>query len=265
MRIGNYFLAEVGKSATLPAGWAGMAVALLGSLAITVLNAFAVRHAAVDGTPEMVAGTSAFEAGFAAMPIVGVVAAVVIGVTTIGSEYTADRAESGGARQITASLAAAPHRLSMFSAKALVVICFIVVAAAVAIPGNIALSQAIIGDVGTETVSTADAVGRSLGTTLYWVLMGLLAFSITALARSGVVPLIVLIANGSVVSFSLLLTLVTPLAHWLPDMAGRQLFGFPSELVVEGGLAPVPGAIVMAGWTVVMLVVSGIVFHRRDA
>ncbi|AIY00419.1 hypothetical protein ART_0820 [Arthrobacter sp. PAMC 25486] len=265
MRIGNLFLAELRKTATLPAAWAGVAVALLGSVAITVLNAFTVRGAVAAGTPEMVADTSAFEAGFTAMPIVGVVGAVVIGVTAIGSEYTADRAESGGARQISTTLAVAPQRLMLFTAKAAVVLCFVVLAALVTIPGNIALAQAIIGDAGTETVTTAEAVNRSLGTALYWALMGLLAFSITALARSGIIPLIVLIANGSVVSFSLLLTKVTPLAHWLPDMAGRNLFGFPSEFVVQGGLDPVPGAIVMAGWTIALLVVSGIVFHRRDA
>ncbi|MBP2414696.1 ABC-type transport system involved in multi-copper enzyme maturation permease subunit [Arthrobacter stackebrandtii] len=265
MRTGRFFLAELRKTATLPAAWAGIAVALLGSAAITVLNAFTVRGAVAAGTPGMVADTSAFEAGFAAMPIVGVVGAVVVGVTAIGSEYTADRAESGGARQISTTLAVAPQRLSLFTAKAAVVLTFVALAALLTIPGNIALAQAIIGDAGTETVSAADAVSRSLGTALYWALMGLLAFSITALARSGIIPLIVLIANGSVVSFSLLLSMLTPLAHWLPDLAGRKLFGFPGEFVLEGGLDPVPGAIVMAGWTAVMLVVSGVVFNRRDA
>ena len=95
--------------------------------------------------------------------------------------------------------------------------------------------------------------------------MGLIAFAITVLARSGIIPLIILIANSSVVSVSLLLTNLTPAAHWLPDMAGRNLFGFPADSVVPGGLDPTPGAIVMAGWALALLIVAGIVFRRRDA
>lgn len=265
MSLGNVFGAELRKTATLPAAWAGIAFALLGSVAITVLNAISVRSAVAAGTPERVAGTSPVETGFTSMPIIGVVGAVVIGVIVIGSEYTADRAESGGARQISTTLAATPHRTTVFVAKVLIVLTFVAMIALVTIPGNIALAAAIIGDAGTETVTQAEAVRRSLGTALYWVLMGLIALSITALTRSGIIPLIVLIANSSVVSFSLLLTNLTPLAHWLPDMAGRALFGFPPEQVVQGGLEGVPGAIVMGSWTLALLVVASIAFRRRDA
>ena len=68
----NALLAEFGKASALPAAWAGGAVALLGSAAITVLNAFTVRRAVLAGTHERVFGTSPFETGFTAMPIVGV-------------------------------------------------------------------------------------------------------------------------------------------------------------------------------------------------
>lgn len=265
MSLWNPFGSELRKTATLPAAWAGVLVALLGSAAITALNALTVRGAVAAGTPERLADTSPFETGFAAMPIIGVVGAVVIGVVVIGSEYTADRAESGGARQIATTLAATPHRPTLFIAKALIVLVFVAMTALVTIPGNIALARAIIGGAGIETVTPAEAVTRSLGTALYWALMGLIALSITTLTRSGVIPLVILIANSSIVSFSLLLTNLTPLAHWLPDMAGRKLFGFPSEYVVQGGLDPVPGAMVMGGWALVLMVVAGIVFTRRDA
>lgn len=265
MSVGNVLLAELRKTTALPAAWAGVAVAVLGSVAITVLNAVMVRGAVTDGEPERIAGSSPFEAGFTAAPIIGVVGAVVIGVIVIGSEYTADRAESGGSRQITTTLAATPQRVPLFIAKALVVVVFVVLTAAVTIPGSVALAGGIIGEVGVETVGAEEAAVRALGAALYWMLMGLIAFSITVLTRSGVIPLVVLIANSSVVSFSLLLTNLTPLAHWLPDMAGRNLFGFPTEYAVPGGLAPVPGAIVMAGWALVLLVVAALVFRRRDA
>ena len=93
--------------------------------------------------------------------------------------------------------------------------------------------------------------------------MGLIAFAITVVTRSGIVPLIVLIVNSSLVSVSLLLTRLTPLAHWLPDLAGRRLFGGVST--VEGGLDAVPGGLVMSAWTLALLLVAGFVFARRDA
>ncbi|QIM16906.1 ABC transporter permease [Leucobacter insecticola] len=264
-RLLNSFLSELRKSATLPAVWAGIATSLLGSAAITALNAVTVLGAVATETTERLADTSPFETGFAGMPIFGVVGAVIIGVTVIGSEYTADRAESGGARQITTTLATTPRRTTLFVAKALTVLVYVASTALVTIPGNLALAWAMTHDAGIETVTQDEAVARILGTALYWGLMGLIAFSVTTLAQNGIIPLILLIANSSLVSFSLLLTNLTPLAHWLPDMAGRNLFGFPAEYVVQGGLDTVPGAPVMGAWTLGLLLISGILFRRRDA
>jgi ABC-type transport system involved in multi-copper enzyme maturation permease subunit len=136
-------------------------------------------------------------------------------------------------------------------------------AAALTLPLTTWVAATVIGDGAVETVTTQDAVRRCLGGALYWLLTALIAFAITALARSGVIPLLVLIVNSSLVSFSLLLTNITPLAHWLPDMAGRRLFDGP--YTVEGGLDAGPGAVVMAGWTVALLAIAAIVFRRRDA
>ena len=257
-------LTELRKAATLPGVWAGMAVAVLGSVALTILNAVTVRSAVTSGRPELVADASPFETAFAMMPL-GTVGAVVIGVISMSSEYTAVRTDAGGGRQITTTLTAIPGRLRLLSAKAIAVVVLVTAIALVAVPLSVLVAKVIIGEAGTEIVSLDNAARRWAGGALYWILMGLLAFAITVLARSGIVPLIILIANSSVVSFSLLLTNLTPAAHWLPDMAGRNLFGFPADSVVPGGLDPIPGAIVMAGWTLALLIVAGIVFRRRDA
>lgn len=263
MRWANTAMAELRKTATLPSAWAGVAVALLGGIAITILNSITVRSAIAAGETERLADTSAIEAAFAAMPFLGVVGAVVIGVIVIGSEYTADRAESGGGRQITTTMAAVPHRMRLFTAKMLVVLVFVTVTAAITIPANIALARMIVGDAGTETVTATEALHRSVGTAVYWVLMGFIAFAITVMARSSIIPLALLIANSSVVSVSLLLTNITPAAHWLPDMAGRRLFGVSDT--VDGGLAAVPGGIVMSCWALALLLVAAYLFRRRDA
>lgn len=257
-------LTELRKTATLPGVWAGMAVAVLGSVALTILNAVTVRGAVTSGQPDRVADTSPFETAFAMMPL-GTVGAVVIGVIAMSSECTAVRTDAGGGRQITTTLTAIPGRLRLLTAKALSVIVLVAAIALVAVPLSVLVASLVIGDVGTEVVPVHHAVRRWAGGALYWTLMGLIAFAITVLARSGIIPLIILIANSSIVSFSLLLTNLTPAAHWLPDMAGRNLFGFPEDSVVPGGLEPLPGAIVMGCWTLALLIVAGAVFRRRDA
>ncbi|MFF8818900.1 ABC transporter permease [Leucobacter sp. NPDC015123] len=256
---------EARKLLALPGIWIAIAIATIGSACITAFNAMTVRSAVEAGDTSSLADTSAFEAGFAAVPIIGVVGAIVIGSLAIGSEYTTDRAEAGGGRQIATTLAATPRRVGLYIAKALNVCALTAALAVVSIPGNYALARELVGDAGVETVTLESGISRAGGAALYWALMALIAFAITGLARSVMVPLTVLIANGSLVSFSLLMRGVTPLADYLPDMAGRNLFGFPPEFTVEGGLAPIPGAIVMACWALGLLLIGGIAFQRRDA
>lgn len=263
MRLTRALVAELHKAATLPAVWAGLAVALLGSLGITLLNAVTTRGAIASGRAhELVADTSPFETAYAAVPL-GTVGAVVIGVVLMSSEYAATSADAGGGRQLTTTLTALPHRGTALAAKAVTIVALVAASAVVTIPACVALAQAILGDGGRETITCHEALLRSGGAALYWALTGLLAFAITVLARSGIVPLIVLIANSSLVSISLLFTNITPLAHWLPDMAGRRLFGGIDT--VDGGLEAIPGALVMGAWTVALLAVAAVVFARRDA
>jgi ABC-type transport system involved in multi-copper enzyme maturation permease subunit len=262
MSFCNTLLAELRKTATLPASWVAVAVSLLGSVGITVLNAVATRTALDSGASQSRAFVSVFETGYAAVPL-GTVGAVVIGVVAMSSEYAPNSAEAGSGRQITATLTASPRRGVLLVAKALTVVLLVAVTAAVTIPASVGVARLIIGGDAPESVALDDALARSLGAALYWTLTGLIALAITVLARSGIIPLVILVANSSLVSFSLLLTTVTPLAHWLPDMAGRRLFGGLST--VEGGLDTGPGAVVMATWTLGLLAAAGLVFSRRDA
>ncbi|MEU4385446.1 ABC transporter permease [Promicromonospora sp. NPDC023805] len=262
MSFWNTFTAELRKAGTLPASWVAVAVTLFGSAGVTVLNAVAARTALDSGAQESQGFFSAFETAYAAVPL-GTVGAVVLGVVVMSSEYAANSTDAGGGRQVTATLAASPRRAVLLAAKALTVVLFVGLTAAATIPACIGVARLVIGSGPPETVGLDDALVRSVGATLYWALTGLIALAITTLARSGIIPLVVLIANSSVVSFSLLLTHVTPLAHWLPDLAGRRLFvGLPT---VDGGLDAGPGALVMGAWTFALLAVAGIVFSRRDA
>ncbi len=135
MSFASTLSAELRKAATLPAVWAGVAVTVLGSIALTMINASTTRNAVESGRPQLVADTSPFEAAFAMMPL-GTVGAVVIGVVLIGSEYTSNSAEAGGGRQITATLAAMPRRVNVLAAKALTLVLAVLGTAAVALPAS---------------------------------------------------------------------------------------------------------------------------------
>ncbi|MFT0846691.1 ABC transporter permease [Actinomycetaceae bacterium L2_0104] len=253
---------EFRKALTLPGVWAGLGVGVFASLAICVLNAVTVRSAVGSGDVSRLADTSTFETVFAIMPL-GTVGAVIIAVMIMGSEYTADSAESGGSRQILTSLRAVPGRSTLMVAKSFVTVVLVVLMAAIMFPVCAAAAHLVIGGAGTETVTVADAITRALQGSLYWILMGLIALAIAALTRGVLIPLVFLIVNSSLVSFSFLLTKVTSLANWLPDMAGRNLFS-GIGLGPQEGPDPLPGAIVMAIWAIGLLAAATIVFVRSD-
>lgn len=259
MTLGRVIATEFHKALRLPAIWVGVAVGMAGILAIGAINALQTRQALLSGDAEW--STSFIEATFAALPL-GTVGAVIVGVLVMGSEYSEDSSGVGSGRQITSTLTATPVRSQILMAKAVTVMAFVVVMAALIIPASIFLVRLIIGEVGVETVGAGGLIARSMGATLYWLLTGLMALSLAALARGVLIPLTFLIVNNSLVSFSYLLTKVTPLANWLPDLAGRNLFMTPGEY--PEGLDAVPGALVMGAWTVALLLIAGRVFSRRD-
>jgi hypothetical protein len=256
--------AELGKTATLPGSLGAAAVAMLGSFGITVLNSVGVRDALRSGRPDLVGYTAPAEAVFSAVPL-GTVGAVILGVLVISSEYTTNSPDAGGGRQITATLAATPRRLPVLAAKAAAVAILVLAMAAVTIPACLAAAHLILGDPFTAA-DLGEALARAAGAALYWTLTGLIAVAITVLTRSGILPLVVLIANSSLVSVSILLTHLTPLAYYLPDLAGMRLFVVDdSPGLFDDALDPLTGGLVMAAWALGFLALSAAVFHRRDA
>jgi hypothetical protein len=251
--------AELRKTVTLSAAHVALAVTVLGTVGITLLNALNKVHGG-----QSAAGTSPADVAFAAVPL-GTVGAVILGVVVISSEYTANSPDAGGGQQITATLTATPRRLAVLAAKALTVLLLVGVTAAVTMAACLALASLAIGNTATVPENPGDIIARTFGTALYWALMGLLALGITILTRSGILPLIVLIANSSVVSVSLLLSKLTPLARYLPDLAGMRLFYAGDHIAVHDPLDPLTGGLVMTAWALGLLAVSAVVFTRRDA
>lgn len=248
---------EFRKTLTLPAALVALGIALFGSIAVSLIIAVHDAH------PGQASPTTPASVVFNAVPL-GTVGAVILGVIVISSEYTSNSPDAGGGRQISATLVAIPHRLVLLLSKVIAVIVLIVATAAVAIAASLGLAHLILGSTGGAD-DLGGTITRSAGVALYWTLMSLIAFAVTVFTQSGIIPLIWFIANSSVISVSLLLTKLTSLARYLPDLAGMRLFAAPSSLAINDPLDPLTGGLVMTGWAIVLLAVSAVVFTRRDA
>lgn len=222
--------AEVRKLAGLPSVWVAAALGLLMPPLLVVLTGRNVPDTSDTGFVELT---------------VGVLGALVLGTVAAGSEYR------GG--QIRTSLVCVPSRLRLLAAKTGAVVLTVAVTAVVSAVLTLAVAGTLTGGAGP----------RIAGVVVYWVLDALLAYGITLLTRSGILPLTVMIVNTTAVSFTYLLTKVTPLAAYLPDMAGAHMF--IHDMHTPDDLAPLTAGLVMAAWVAALLAVAGYVFHRRDA
>lgn len=257
----TYLGAEFRKLVSLWPARIAAGICLLAAPAITGLNANTIRSRLAEGhslgdrnLTELSIETGA----------VGAAAGVLLGVVAISSEYTAGAADAGGGRQITASLTSQPRRVRLFTAKAVVVALVTAALTAASVVLGVVVGQPLLGPHGVPPAQALDALGwRIGGVALYCTCVSLIALAVATVTRGGVVPLVVLIANTTVVSVSLLLAKVFPAAKFLPDAAGAQLFVRNSPLTAP--LSPTAGGLVLAGWTVLALGIGAVVFLRRDA
>ncbi|MGW4133476.1 ABC transporter permease [Amycolatopsis japonica] len=232
---------ELRKLASLPSVWAAVAIGILLPAVLTFLNA---RAAARRG--------GNVDLGFQELAF-GVVGAIILGVVAVSSEYTTEGENAGGGRQITTSLTVVPSRWRLLITKLAAMIT--VVAALATVSSAVTLTI-------VEALGVSD-FGRLPGVVLYWVLTALLASGLTLLTRNGILPLTVLILNTSVVTVTYLLTKLTPLAAFFPDLAGFRMFIERVELPVR--LSPVTGGLVMTAWVAALLAAGFLLFRGRDA
>ncbi|MGR6920237.1 ABC transporter permease [[Actinomadura] parvosata] len=251
--------AELRKLVTLPSALVATTVGTVFTLGVTAMSVGRLRDRLGAGAPD---DGSRLDLALN-MSAPGVISVIVLGIVVISSEYAVNGKDAGGGRQIPVTLTAVPRRGRLLAAKAIALVLASGAVAAVTIGGAILMSQVMLGDHAAPMGELVAALGwRPAGAVAYWVLTALIAFAVTVMTRSGIVPMVAFIANTTLVSVTFLLTRVTSLARYLPDVAGAQMFatGYPAESMVE----PLTGAFVMTGWTVALLAVAATVFLRRD-
>ncbi|MEU8663800.1 hypothetical protein [Actinoplanes philippinensis] len=242
--------AELRKLLSLPTAWVGLVLGLVAAPLLVFVSAGGTRKAIEEGFH-----ADPSDAAFQPLAI-GLLGALILGVVVLSSEYTSTGDDAPGARQLQATLAAMPRRGRLLVAKGVALSLLVAAQGAITSVATLALSRMVLGD-----LVPAPSPGRAAAVVLYWVLLGLLAYALTLIFRSGIVTLTVLIVNSSVVSVSYLLTKVTPLAAYLPDIVGAHMF---LHQVGDVHIAPVTAGVVMTAWVAALLALGGWLFRRRE-
>lgn len=252
--------AELKKLCTLTSIWVATVICILVPVGLAALSARAVHRALSTGEKRGMLSTSTVDAGFGHL-IFGTIGVVVIGVIIMSSEYVRNAQKVGRSRQLTTTMIAAPRRFRAVVSK-IIVLCMWVIATSVAATAlTIITSRHILG----EYASPLDETywWRIAGVSVFWVTMALISCAFTAVTRSGVLPLVVLLANSTVLSFSRLLALVTDSARYLPDTAALSTFLVESP--VENAVNTATGFYVCAAWALLAIVIIVVSWVTRDA
>lgn len=240
LRLRDLVHAEATKIHTLPAVRFGLAIAFIANLAFAVIaTTDAIRF-----------GFGAEPAPLSAFPTVmfaPTYAFLIIAVYAAGSEYP-----SG---QFRITLAAAPRRTRLATAKWLALALVIIPAAlTVLAPARLIL--------GLHAGHSPTKILADLGVwALAYLLMSIVAHGLAGLTRNTTTALTVLILIPILVA--------TGVFQWpegikfLPDQAAMSLLGTPAYDVTE--LAPGTAALVLTGWGILAIVAHTPTLLRRDS
>lgn len=252
----SVFVAELHKLVSLRAvRWCALAAVGL-TAALTWLNGRAVRDAYASGDSTSVAGAEWIGTG-ELLIVVAMLAA--IGVMSASQEHRGMPADQGGGRQTETSALAVPSRSRSMAAKLAVLVLLGSAVAMSAAAVALLVGQAALGDFALPL--GAERWAESARGALYAVLTAVLGAVLTMLLRSGLVPMIYLVANSLVISVGFLLTQLTPLAWYLPDTAGMALLRPPDDVHQP---SPLVGGVVMLAWIVAFGVAAWWLSKMRD-
>ncbi|WP_326724570.1 ABC transporter permease [Streptomyces sp. NBC_00243] len=181
----------------------------------------------------------------------GQIAAITFGAQAVSAEF------QGGALRV--SLAAVPDRLRWFAAKAVAIAIPALTVGLVTGVVSLVVGKAALGTKASGLTWSEELRGV-VGCGIYLMLMALFAAGLTAVLRSGVATLSILIPFLLIVSF-VVGTASAGVADFLPDKAGQVVF----HETWDGVLGAWTGLAVTAAWTATALAAGAWSIRRRDA
>jgi len=228
------------KIRTLRSLVGGLAAVLLATAAFSALAGADTEGAAFDPLFSVFFGV-----GF------GQIAAIAFGTTAVSSEFR------GGALRVT--LAAVPRRGRWFVAKTVAIAVPVLGVGLVTGGVSLAVGKAVLGT-RADGLTWGEELRGVVGCAVYLTLMALLAAGLTAVLRSGVATLSILIPFLLIVSF-VIGDMSGSVADVLPDRAGQVVF----HETWDGALGPWTGLGVTGLWAAAALLAGAWSIRRRDA
>ena len=243
---------EITKLVTLRRLWVLALVAVVGTWPMAWMNAASSADLDLDDPRLFSAVPVPVEYQGFEMAGFGYVLVVALASLWAGSEY-------GSGNQIRTTLLSTPRRIRVFVFKAAVLAGAVAVVGLVTMWGTIVITH-LRGDTGIGPWTLTPAIWANLGgVTLAWALTALIAFAAGVIARSAILPLILI--SPLVIGLGDFLADVWDGARYLPVVAGSALYSDPANGIY---LSPGVGGLLQAGWALVLLAVAGVVFVRRD-
>lgn len=253
--IWNVLMSELRKLFTLRSTVTAAAATVVAAGALGYLSGTTgARVLETGGSPGIVTSDPTLS-GLGALTLVQI-ASVVFGALAGASEY-----RDG---QVRVSLSAVPGRTLLLLAKTTVLVIVSAALSLVTVLVSCLSAEIGLGPYGVNAWATLSLVS---GATAYLTYMTVLSFLVGQLARTAIVPMILLIAltqAGSNVLFQI--DRVRDWARFLPDLAGYPLFlSPPSASAALPFLSAPQGGLVMAAWLAVLLSLGLLLFKLRDA
>ncbi|MER6018403.1 ABC transporter permease [Streptomyces anulatus] len=196
------------------------------------------------------AGSDALLNAFFALNF-GQIAAIAFGATAVSSEFF------NGALRI--SLAAVPRRSLFYAVKMATIGGSALVVGLVTTFTTFLVGQLLLGEHAIG-LGHPGALRAAFGGAIYLALMALLAAGLTALLRSAVAVLSLLIPLFLIVPF-VLVDVATAVVRYLPDRAGQAVL----QQNPGDGLGPWTGLAVTAAWAAAALLAGWWAVRNRDA
>ncbi len=251
MTMVNLIRSESTKLFSAPSTWILAAVTILGTWPQAWSNASAYSLSSDD--PRLFGETPPPEFYGFTMAGFGYTFIVVLGALWAASEY-------GGTRQIATTLTATPRRGRIIAVKAALLAVTTAVIAFLTMGGAIMITHAAADD-GIHPILLTPRIWELIGgLTAAWTLTALIAFALGTLARTAIVPLLVLLPL--VVGLGSFLAGIWNVVAYFPITSGSALYTPPGS---AGVLEPGLGGLVHLAWALVLLAAAGLAFTRRDA
>lgn len=243
---------EATKLLSARSTWILASVAVLGTWPMAWMNAVPPSGLSTDS--ELLFSSTPIPPEYQGFDMAGFgyVLIVVLAALWAGSEY-------GRNTQLRTTLLATPRRLRVFLVKAALIALLTAAIGVATMSGTLVLTHAS-DDSGIDPWTLTPAIWANIGgVTLAWTLTALVTFSVGTLARTMILPLILMVPL--VIGLGDFIAGLWDGARYLPTTAGAAMY---SDATTGVFLSPTVGGFVQFGWTAGLLVVSAVVFCRRD-